>query len=147
MRCEPNGLSAWAVQTVKLGDCASQWGNPGLEVLSTPAVLGNMERICAEAMAPYLESGEITVGVKVTMNHRAPTPLDSDIEYYVSAPAVDRKTEFSFKVRDENGTVVCEGTHMRAVTEVTGLRERAAAVLNRPGRDATPARRRMSEEP
>ena len=119
-------IKASCHRVVQPGDCATQWGNAGLEVLSTPAILGNMERLCAEALTGYLESDEMTVGVAATLNHRAPTPLGATVEYRVRTAGVDRKIGFEFEVRDAHGTVVCDGTHLRAVIDATGFRRKVA---------------------
>lgn len=124
MRTEEKEVVARAVLTVGPLDCATQWGNDGLEVLSTPAILGNMERICAAAMDTYLDSGEMTVGVNATMHHRAPVPVDAKVEYLVKAVGIGRKTEFSFEVRDAAGGLVCDGTHLRAVIDLAAFHER-----------------------
>ncbi len=102
------------VRVVAAGDCATQWGNDGLEVLSTPAILGYTEQLCAEVLAPHLDEGEMTVGVRATLHHKAAVPVGAKAVYHVAAEEVGRKTLFTFSVRDEAGVVVCEGTHLRA---------------------------------
>ncbi|MGE7391078.1 thioesterase family protein [Streptomyces sp. NPDC004126] len=124
MRTESKKVTAHAVRVVAPSDCATQWGNDGLEVLSTPAILGNMERVCAGAMSLYLDAGEMSVGVNVTMNHRAPAPVGAEVEYRVESIGVDRKTEFVFEVRDAHGTLICDGTHARAVVEADSFQTR-----------------------
>ncbi|MFF5364757.1 thioesterase family protein [Streptomyces scabiei] len=99
-------------------DCATQWGNDGLEVLSTPAILGYTEQLCAEVLAPHLREGEMSVGVTATMHHRAAVPVGAKAVYSVTAEEVGRKTQFTFTVWNEVGTVVCEGTHLRATVDV-----------------------------
>ncbi|RCV48915.1 thioesterase family protein [Marinitenerispora sediminis] len=124
VHADVEGLRAATTRTVRPEDCATQWGNDGLEVLSTPAILGHTERLCAEAMAPYLEPGEMSVGVQVEMHHRAPAPVGGKVDYRITAPAVDRRTEFGFEVRDEADNVICNGTHLRAVVAVDRFLER-----------------------
>ncbi|MGP3966799.1 thioesterase family protein [Streptomyces sp. 6N223] len=105
-------------------ESAEQWGNTGLDVLSTPAILGRVEQLCDAAMKPGTAPGEMTVGVSATMRHRAPVRVGSTVEYRVSAPAYARKTEFSFEVVAEDGTVVCDGRHERAVIDVEKFKQR-----------------------
>ena len=44
-------------------------------VLSTPNLIGLLERTAREALYPLLEDGERTVGMEVEIRHLAPTPL------------------------------------------------------------------------
>jgi fluoroacetyl-CoA thioesterase len=111
-------------RTVEPADCATHWGGDGLEVLSTPAILGNTERICADAMRPHLAPGEVTVGFSVQINHRAPAALGAKVEYSVAADVVGGKTVFRFEVIDDKGVVLCDGTHVRAVVNLEDFRRR-----------------------
>ncbi|MFI6519872.1 aminotransferase class III-fold pyridoxal phosphate-dependent enzyme [Spirillospora sp. NPDC050679] len=126
-RTETTPLRATASRVVRPEDCATRWGNEGLEVLSTPAILGDMERLCAEEMGRFLGPGQMSVGVTVTMNHRAAAPVGATVHYEVTTTAVDRRTEFAFTVRDEAGTVLCDGDHLRAVVGLERFRARLAA--------------------
>ncbi|XTZ15354.1 thioesterase family protein [Micromonospora echinospora] len=122
----PDGaaLRRRATRVVTSDDSAERWGNTGLAVLSTPAILGATEQLCAEAMRELLAPGEMSVGVDVTMRHRAPSPVGGTVEYLVAADRVGRQTEFTFEVRDERGTLLCAGTHSRAVVDVDRFRRR-----------------------
>ncbi|WP_407835211.1 thioesterase family protein [Streptomyces sp. DSM 116496] len=124
MSSEGSGLSARAVQTVGSLDCATQWGNDDLEVLSTPSILGHMERLCAQVMERFMNPGEMSVGVNVTMHHRAPTPIGAQVEYHVQTDSTDRMVTFTFRVVDEGGNVVCDGEHLRAVVNNARFHER-----------------------
>lgn len=123
------GLTGSARQIVRQRDCASQWGNDGLHVLSTPAILGTMEQVCVDALTPALAPGQMTVGVRVDMHHRAPTPLGAEVEYRITVTGVDRKIRIAFTVTDTEGTVVCTGTHERAVIEVAAFQAAFEAAL------------------
>ena len=48
-------------------------------VLSTPWLIWFMEHSAREAVLPYLDEGESTVGVKVDIEHLAPTPLGHQV--------------------------------------------------------------------
>jgi fluoroacetyl-CoA thioesterase len=105
-------------------ESAEKWGNSGIDVLSTPSILGRVEVLCHTAMAPYLDDGQMTVGVSALINHRAPVPVGRAVEYRVSAPAFTGKTVFSFEVRTETGDVACDGTHERAVIDAARFLKR-----------------------
>jgi predicted thioesterase len=123
-------ISASVTRKVRLEDCASRWGNDGLDVLSTPAILGNMEQVCVDALQPHLEPGQMTVGVRVEMHHRAPTPLDDEVEYRVTVRTLAPRIEISFSVVDRAGTVVCSGTHQRAAIDAVAFKRKLAQLTS-----------------
>ena len=47
----PSDLRARESVRVAPADCASVWGNDNLQVLSTPAMLGHVERLCVKRAA------------------------------------------------------------------------------------------------
>ncbi|MFC5290118.1 thioesterase family protein [Actinokineospora guangxiensis] len=114
---EPAALRGSATVEVLPDESAEKWGNTGISVVSTPALLGRLEQLCDEAMKPEMASGEMTVGMSVTLHHRAPARVGSTITYRVAAPSYAPKTEFTFEVLAADGTVVCEGRHQRAVID------------------------------
>ena len=115
------------VRTVAPEDSAERWGNVGLPVLSTPAILGEVERLCDALMKPHLTDGQMTVGVEVVMRHSAPTRVGATVEFLVDAPRFDRKMEFAFRVVDGDGELVCQGSHQRAVIDALAFRRRFTA--------------------
>lgn len=120
-------LRAHTSRLVDASECATRWGREAFDVLSTPSILGNVEVLCAEALKPYLEAAEVSVGISVELSHRAPTPVGNRVDYFVRAGEVARRTEFAFEVRDHSGAVVCEGTHSRAVVRSDDFRKLVAA--------------------
>lgn len=121
-----NEMSTRAVVPVTSADSAERWGNVGLDVLSTPSMLGVVERLCDSLMRPHVAPGHMTVGVAVTMRHRAPVKVGRDVEYRVSAPAFEQKMDFSFEVVGDDGELICDGTHRRAVINVAKFQQRLA---------------------
>jgi fluoroacetyl-CoA thioesterase len=116
--------------TVAPDDCATRWGNEGLEAFSTPALVGYMENACVTALAPHLAAGEITVGGSLTMRHLAPTPAGSSVEIDVELTNVDgRRLTFRFEAYDDHEKIG-EGEHERFVvrrSKFVELLERKAA--------------------
>lgn len=102
-------------KVVEEDDCATRWGNEGLHVLSTPAILGSMEKVCVDLMASRLEPGEMTVGVDVHLEHLAPTPKGDTVTFEVVMERDGRNIDVEFVATDSRGTVVSKGTHKRAV--------------------------------
>jgi fluoroacetyl-CoA thioesterase len=114
------------VLTVALADCASQWGNDGLDVLSTPAILGHMERLCVDTLAEDLAPGEMTLGTGVQMRHLAPACLGQEVTYHVTAGRLDRRITMTFRVTDASGGLLSDGTHERVVVDEARFRARLA---------------------
>ncbi len=55
--------------------------NPSLPlILSTPHMIGLMEWAAANAMLPYCEKGEISVGTAINIEHRAPTTVGAVVK-------------------------------------------------------------------
>lgn len=44
-------------------------------VFGTPFMIADMERACADLLAPCLGAGDVSVGVKIEVTHLAPTPV------------------------------------------------------------------------
>jgi predicted thioesterase len=108
--------------TVTHADSASRWGNPGVEVLSTPAILGHVERLCADLLEPDLAPGEMTVGVQVVMNHRAPARVGEVVIIEAVVADAGSRPRFDFKVRSIDGNLLCDGGHQRAVVDAEKFR-------------------------
>ena len=92
---------------------------PGLSdmppVFATAYLLAFVEWTCLEAVRPYLEPGERTVGTAVDLQHVAATPVGMTATCEVELTAVNgRMLEFSFTCRDE-ANVIARGTHGRAI--------------------------------
>jgi predicted thioesterase len=115
------------VLVVTMPDCASRWGNEGLHVLSTPAMLGHMEQLCVDTLAPYLGDGQMTVGIAVTMRHLAPAGLGEAVTYEIATDAVEAKMSFSFRATAPSGRLLSDGTHQRAVVDRVAFLARLAS--------------------
>jgi fluoroacetyl-CoA thioesterase len=84
-------------------------------VLATGYLVGLVEWACLRALDGHLENGEQTLGVHVDLSHEAPTPPGDVLTVVVELTAVEgRQLTFAVRVADET-TVVCRGTHRRAV--------------------------------
>lgn len=113
--------------TVSPDDSASRWGNPGVEVLSTPAILGHVERLCADLLEPHLAPGQMTVGVQAVMNHRAPARVGEVVVIEATAAGSGSQPRFDFAVKNADGSVLCDGVHQRAVVDADRFRARVSA--------------------
>ncbi len=87
-------------------------------VLSTPALLFALERTAREALAPFLEPGEQSLGTEVELEHLAPTPEGSTVRCSARIVQVDKPLiSFQWEARDDV-EVIARGFHRRAVIRI-----------------------------
>ncbi len=112
------GVKASIGKVVKYEDTAAALGNEGIEVFATPVMVSLMEFTCVEALKPYLEEGEGSVGISIEIRHIAPTPVGMNITSNAELVKVDGvKMEFKVEVFDDDEKVG-EGIHKRAVIDM-----------------------------
>ena len=58
---------------------ASRFHRNSPQVLSSPSLITLMQTTCADLMAPFLDSSEMVVSVRIEMNHFASAPIGSTI--------------------------------------------------------------------
>ncbi len=86
------------------------------EVLSTPAMIGLMERTSVELITPYLSENEQTVGIHVDVRHRAPTRIGQKVTVTAELLEIKGNTlRFSVAAANDEGVKIGEGTHRRAI--------------------------------
>src|SRR5260370_41458870 len=71
-------------------------------IFSTPHMIGLMEWAAANALLPYCDEGEISVGTAINIEHRAPTTIGARVK----AEAVLESSNgrfFVFRVTAHNG--------------------------------------------
>ncbi|AMV71770.1 Fluoroacetyl-CoA thioesterase [Desulfuromonas sp. DDH964] len=83
------------------------------EVFATGFLVGFLEWACMEALAPFLEEGEQSVGTLVDITHEAATPPGMTVTAQVRLDEVDgRRTRWSVEARDA-ADVIARGYHER----------------------------------
>ena len=102
----------------------------GLEqarVLSTPHLIGYMEKTARECVLPFLEQGQDTVGTHVNVYHLAATPIGMKVTFRAEVVSVEeRRVNFKVEAFDEKEKVG-EGTHQRAIINIARFAERLQA--------------------
>lgn len=95
-------------------------------VLSTPNLIGLLERTAREALYPLLEPGERTVGMEVEIRHLAPTPLGANVTCLARViSAEDNTVTFHIEARDEH-ELIARGIHKRGVIRVESFAKRVS---------------------
>ncbi len=83
------------------------------EVFATAFMVGFMEWACMEALQPYLEEGERTLGTMINVTHQAATPAGMTVTAHVKCLEVDgKRTLWEIEARDEV-EIIGKGTHER----------------------------------
>lgn len=102
-------------------------------VFSTPSMIMLMERAAREALRPYLEPGEETVGVEVSVEHLAGAPLGASVRGVATVTAVEER-RISFDIAAYHGErLLGRGRHTRAIARVERLLENLSKVAPNPG--------------
>ncbi len=125
MKCSPKiGLTGQRefVVNSQLAIDFAQDGMPA--VLSTPALIGLLERTAREVLAECLEAGENSVGIEIELRHLAPTPLGRKVICMAKVIHVDGgKISFQIEASDE-AEVIARGVHKRQVIRVASFAKR-----------------------
>jgi fluoroacetyl-CoA thioesterase len=85
--------------------------------LATPRVLALAEQATVAAVAGALEAGATTVGVRVELDHLAPSPVGADLQVQAVLERVaGRRLQFAVRLRD-GGRPVASGLITRVVVD------------------------------
>ena len=96
------------------------------EVFATGYLVGFIEWACMEALAPYLEEGERTVGTMIDVTHCAATPAGMEVSATVRCLEVDgKRTVWEVVARDEV-EIIGKGRHERFAVNMEKFSARVA---------------------
>lgn len=116
--------------TVGPDDTARAVGSGSLEVLGTPRLLAWLE--AATCAALDLADGETSVGTRVELEHRAPSPVGAVVEVTASSTYVDgRLHRFTVAARHTSDTPHGRPGSVVATGEVTRVVVDAARFMSR----------------
>ncbi len=102
-------------------------GDESARVLSTPQMIGAMERTCRDLVLPMLPSGFDTVGTHVDVFHLAAASVGDNVLFTAQiTDAGERRVEFRVEAwRGEEK--IGEGAHERAIIDKAKFAARQAA--------------------
>jgi len=87
-------------------------------VLSTPNLIGLLERTARKTIDPFLDAEERSVGIEIELRHLAPALLGAEVTCVTRVYHVDgRKVDFQIEAR-EGGQLIARGLHKRAIVRV-----------------------------
>ena len=111
--------------TVTSADTAKTYRSGTLDVLATPRLAALMEETAWKSVADQLDEGMGTVGIKLDMEHLAPTPIGMEVWCETELTEIDgRKLMFSIAAYDASGKIA-EGTHARFIIEEAKFQSKA----------------------
>jgi predicted thioesterase len=100
------GLSGRATLEVTDADTALSLRSGDVPVIGTPRIVALCEEACCAAVEGHLEAGETTVGMRVQLDHLAPTNVGSTVTAEATLEKVEgRRLTFTVSVTDDKGLV------------------------------------------
>ena len=99
---------------------ATAAGSGALRVFGTPYLAAMMENAALEYIARELPEGKSTVGVKVSVEHTAPTPVGMEVTVRVRVTDISangKLIDFEMEAFDAAGSIGT-GRHQRAIIDI-----------------------------
>ena len=123
------GESQW---TVELKHTLTQYDPKLPPVLSTPQMIGWMEVAGANAMKPYLEGDELSVGTAIHIEHLAACTVGAEVQCEATLESEDGK-QYVFRVTAQaehngHGFEIGRGTVSRAFVSLGRFTKRLEAM-------------------
>lgn len=120
----PLGARAELERRVEFEHTLSAWRPELPPVLSTPIMIAWMESAGFEALLPFCEGDEVTVGTAINVNHRAPTGVGALVRCEAVLESVNGRF-FTLRVSAHNGKeVIGYGTIARAFVSTGKFKEK-----------------------
>lgn len=111
------GLSGSVTLDVAAADTAEAYGSGDVPVLATPRVVGLCEQAAIAALGTALASGQTSVGMRVQIDHLAPTAVGGEVTADATLEKIEgRRLTFTVSVSDRCG-LVAAGRVTRVVVE------------------------------
>jgi len=111
------GLIEEAHLTVDRQMTADHIGSGSLQVFATPAMVAFVEQVCRRMADDRLPEGQSTVGIRVDVRHRAPTPLGGQVRLRAEVTGFDgRQIEFQVQLWDQT-ELIGDADHTRVIID------------------------------
>lgn len=124
MKPIPIGSKGTFEQVVATVHLASHLDSTLASVLSTPTIVAMMEQAAINAIKPFLDPGESSVGMTIEVTHSAATPPGHRARAEAEVTGVEgRRLEFAVRAFDDVEQIG-SGTHRRAVVDAAKFNDR-----------------------
>ena len=112
------GTKGRAETVVTRENTAAAVGSGLVPVFGTPFMIALMENAAVNALTPYMEENQGTVGTRLDVSHDSATPIGMKVWAEAEVTAVDGKAlTFAVTAYDEAGPIG-KGTHNRFIIDV-----------------------------
>lgn len=111
------GSEGVARVSVTVDTTAEAYGNKGLDVFATPALVALFEQAAIAALVGRLDPGQGSVGSIVRVTHRAPTPLGGIVTARARVRAVEGGQVWFDLEADDGAEPVGDGEHLRIIVD------------------------------
>jgi predicted thioesterase len=119
------GLTAEVAIAVTDDDTAIAFGSGEVPVLGTPRVVALVEEAAVKALESRLPTGQTTVGMRVQLDHLAPTAVGHKVRAEATLKEVEgRRLTFAVAVHDERG-LVAAGKVTRVIVDIDRFMDKA----------------------
>lgn len=119
------GESADFEYTVQEKDTADTYGNKGVQVLSTPALLNYIEQTASRILWTRLPQGFSLVGIGVDLSHQVAVPVGGQFNVQATVSHVGRsKVTYDFSVTYKHH-LVSKGSYRQGVVHLDQFLERS----------------------
>ena len=109
---------------------ASAVGSGAADVFSTPMMIALMEKAAFLNLQQFLDEGESSVGMEISVKHTSATPLGMEVYATSEITAIDgKKVDFKMEAYDSCG-LIGEATHSRFVINAEKFIAKANSKLN-----------------
>jgi predicted thioesterase len=120
----PIGTRAEVERRVEFRNTLTAWREELPPVLSTPNMIGWMEAAGFEALLPFCEGDEVSVGTAINIIHRAATGIGATVKCEAVLEEFDGRF-YTFKVSAHDGTdMLGHGTIKRAIVSKAKFEEK-----------------------
>jgi len=124
MKPVPVGAKGKFEHAVETRHLASELDSSLASVLSTPTMVAMMEQAAINAIKPFLDDGESSVGMTIEVSHTAATPPGHRARAEAEVTKVEgRRLEFSVRAFDDVEQIG-SGTHRRAIVDAAKFNDR-----------------------
>jgi len=123
----PIGTRGETERRVEFQHTLSAWKAELPPVLSTPHMIGWMEAAGFEALLPFCEGDEVSVGTAINISHRAPSGIGTTVRCEAVLQEINGRF-LTFRVSAHDGArVIGHGTIGRAIVSKSKFEEKFRA--------------------
>lgn len=125
------GMEHKVIKVVKNEDLAINVKSGSIEVFSTPMLVALIEQAASELSDKVLSEPNTTVGIKVCIDHKAPTVTGEEVTAKAKIISVEgKKITFKVSAYDKFGEI-SSGIHERAIVDKNKFIENAFKRANK----------------